>query len=388
MVPFPALEQPLNPFPRYEAMRHSEPVFQDQETGVWHVFRYDDVQRVLSEHATFSSRIGGDNPSETGQLFAASLINTDPPRHRQLRSLVSQAFTPRSVEALGPRISELTDELLDPVAGAGAADLIDQLAYPLPVIVIAELMGIPAADRDRFKQWSDVIVSQTRPGADETGHMAAHREMAEYFTGMIEQRRRRPGNDLISALLAAEIDGQKLSVIELLGFCALLLVAGNETTTNLIGNAVLCFNEAPGTAERLIAEPALLPPAIEEVLRYRAPVQSMYRISAVDTTLRGLPIPAGSPIVAWIGSANRDGEQFPHPEVFDVGRSPNRHLAFGQGVHFCLGAPLARLEARIALQAVLSRLPGLAVDPEAQLERMESTIVYGVKQLPVSWQPA
>lgn len=388
MVPFPALEQPLNPFPRYEAMRHSEPVFQDQETGVWHVFRYDDVQRVLSEHATFSSRIGGDNPSETGQLFAASLINTDPPRHRQLRSLVSQAFTPRSVEALGPRISELSDELLDPVVGAGAADLIDRLAYPLPVIVIAELMGIPAADRDRFKQWSDVIVSQTRPGADETGHMAAHREMAEYFTGMIEQRRRRPGNDLISALLAAEIDGQKLSVMELLGFCALLLVAGNETTTNLIGNAVLCFTEAPGTAERLIAEPALLPQAIEEVLRYRSPVQSMYRISAVDTTLRGLPIPAGSPIVAWIGSANRDGEQFPHPEVFDVGRSPNRHLAFGQGVHFCLGAPLARLEARIALQAVLSRLPGLAVAPGAQLERMESTIVYGVKQLPVSWQAA
>ena len=388
MVPFPDFEKPLNPFPRYEAMRRSDPVFQDQETGVWHVFGYDDVQRVLSEHASFSSRMGGDNPSETGQLFAASLINTDPPRHRQLRSLVSQAFTPRSVEALGPRIATLTDELLSPVVADGAADLIEQLAYPLPVIVIAELMGIPASDRDRFKQWSDVIVSQTRPGADESSHTAANREMAEYFMGMIEERRRRPGKDLISALLAAEIDGQKLSVIELLGFCSLLLVAGNETTTNLIGNAVLCFTESPGTAERLIAEPALLPQAIEEVLRYRSPVQSMYRISAVDTTLRDRPIPAGSPIVAWIGSANRDGEQFPHPDEFDVERAPNRHLAFGQGIHFCLGAPLARLEARIALQAVLSRLPGLAVDPEAQLERMESTIVYGVKQLPVSWQAA
>ena len=386
MVPFPALEQPLNPFPRYEAMRQSEPVFQDQETGVWHVFRYDDVQRVLSEHATFSSRYGGDDPS--GQLFAASLVNTDPPRHRQLRSLVSQAFTPRSVEALAPRISDLTNELLDPVIAAGTTDLIDQLAYPLPVIVIAELMGIPAADRDRFKQWSDVIVSQTRPGADESGHATANREMAEYFMGMIEQRRRQPGNDLISALLGAEIDGQKLSVMELLGFCSLLLVAGNETTTNLIGNAVLCFTEAPGTAERLIAEPELLPHAIEEVLRYRSPVQSMYRISAVDTTLRGRSIPAGSPIVAWIGSANRDGEQFPDPEVFDAGRSPNRHLAFGQGIHFCLGAPLARLEAKIALQAVLSRLPGLAVEPGATLERMESTIVYGVKKLPVTWQAA
>ncbi|AXJ10022.1 cytochrome P450 [Arthrobacter sp. PM3] len=385
MAQFPALEQPLNPFPYYQAMRQSDPVFQDQETGVWHVYGYDDVQRVLSEHATFSSRMGGENPSETGQLFSASLINTDPPRHRQLRSLVTQAFTPRAVEALGPRISELTHELLDPVVPAGSTDLIDRLAYPLPVIVIAELMGIPATDRDRFKQWSDMIVSQT-PDAAGTGDSGGQREMVEYFMGMIEQRRHQPGSDLISALLAAEIDGQKLSVMELLGFCALLLVAGNETTTNLIGNAVLCFTEAPGLAERLAAEPALLPHAIEEVLRYRSPVQSMYRVSAVETTLRDQTIPAGSPLVAWIGSANRDPEQFPQPDVFDAGRSPNRHLAFGQGIHFCLGAPLARLEARIALEAVLSRLPGLAVEPGARLERMESTIVYGVKELPVHWQ--
>lgn len=385
MVSFPALEQPLNPFPHYEVMRRSDPVSQDRESGVWHVFGYGDVQRVLSDHATFSSRFGGDNPSETGQLFAASLINTDPPRHRQLRSLVTQAFTSRAVEALAPRIAALTEELLDPVVPAGSTDLIEQLAYPLPVIVIAELMGIPAADRDRFKQWSDVIVSQS---PDDEHRSPGNRDMAEYFLGMIEERRHRPGQDLISSLLMAEIDGQKLSVMELLGFCTLLLVAGNETTTNLIGNAVLCFAEAPGTAERLAAKPELLPQAIEEVLRYRSPVQSMYRVAAVDTEVRGRPIPAGSPIVAWIGSANRDGHQFPHPDVFDVGRSPNRHLAFGQGIHFCLGAPLARLEAKIALQAVLSRLPGLAVEPGARLERMDSTIVFGVKQLPVRWQPA
>lgn len=385
MVSFPALEQPLNPFPHYEAMRRSDPVSQDRESGAWHVFGYGDVQRVLSDHATFSSRFGGDNPSETGQLFAASLINTDPPRHRQLRSLVTQAFTPRAVEALAPRIAALTEELLDPVVPAGSTDLIEQLAYPLPVIVIAELMGIPAADRARFKHWSDVIVSQSR---DDEDRSPGNRDMAEYFLEMIEERRHRPGQDLISSLLLAEIDGQKLSVMELLGFCTLLLVAGNETTTNLIGNAVLCFAEAPGTAERLAAEPELLPQAIEEVLRYRSPVQSMYRVAAVDTEVRGRPIPAGSPIVAWIGSANRDGHQFPHPDVFDVGRSPNRHLAFGQGIHFCLGAPLARLEAKIALQAVLSRLPGLAVEPGARLERMASTIVFGVKQLPVRWQPA
>ena len=386
MVSFPALEQPLNPFPHYESMRRSDPVFQDPESGVWHVFGYGDVQRVLSDHATFSSRFSGDSPSETGQLFAASLINTDPPRHRQLRSLVTQAFTPRAVEALAPRIAALTEGLLEPVVPAGNTDLIEQLAYPLPVIVIAELMGIPAADRDRFKQWSDVIVSQ-RPDGDED-RSPGNRDMVEYFLGMIEERRHRPGQDLISSLLMAEIDGQKLSVMELLGFCTLLLVAGNETTTNLIGNAVLCFTEAPGTAERLAAEPELLPQAIEEVLRYRSPVQSMYRVASVDTELRGRPIPAGSPIVAWIGSANRDEHQFPHPDVFDVGRSPNRHLAFGQGIHFCLGAPLARLEAKIALQAVLSRLPGLAVDPGARLERMDSTIVFGVKQLPVRWQAA
>ena len=381
-------EHPLNPFPHYERMRESAPVFHDEQSGSWHVFGYEDVQRVLSEHAAFSSRMVPDDPSETGQLFAASLISTDPPRHRQLRSLVTQAFTPKAVDALAPRISALAEEMLDVIAPTGTADLIEALAYPLPVIVIAELMGIPAEDRNRFKQWSDVIVSQTRTGAENVDHRATNREMTEYFLAMIEQRRSRPGNDLISSLLAAEIEGQKLSVAELLGFCSLLLVAGNETTTNLIGNAVLSFTEAPETIGRLAADPSLLPQAIEEVLRYRSPVQSMYRVTATDTTLGGLPIPAGSPVVAWIGSANRDERQFERPERFDIQRSPNRHLAFGQGIHFCLGAPLARLEARIALGAVLSRLPGLTLAAGARLERMESTIIYGLKELPVSWQAA
>jgi cytochrome P450 len=388
MMEFSASEQQLDPFPGYTRMRKTDPVFQDPQTDVWHVFRYDDVQRVLSEHTSFSSRMAGGDASETGQLFAASLINTDPPRHRQLRSLVTQAFTPRAVEALAPRISEITTELLDQAASAGAMDLIAELAYPLPVIVIAELMGIPPGDRGRFKQWSDAIVSQTRPEADGHEHDGANREMADYFLGMIEERRRRPGNDLISRLLAAQIEGEHLSVLELLGFCSLLLVAGNETTTNLIGNAVLCFSEQPGTVRQLMAEPALLPDALEEVLRYLSPVQSMYRVAAVDTTLGGQQIPAGSPIVAWIGSANRDPDHFPQPDVFDVGRAPNRHLAFGQGIHFCLGAPLARLEARIALQTVMDRLPGLGLVPGTRLERMDSTIIYGLKKLPVHWQPA
>lgn len=384
----PASENPLDPFPHYEEMREFAPVFHDEQSGSWHVFRYDDVQRVLSEHARFSSRMGGDDSSETGHLFASSLITTDPPRHRPLRSLVTQAFTPKSVDALAPRISELTDELLEAIASLGTADLIQALAYPLPVIVISELMGIPSADRERFKQWSDVIVSQTRTGAATEDHQATNQEMTGYFLDLIEHRRRQPGEDLISNLLAAEIDGQKLNVAELLGFCALLLVAGNETTTNLIGNAVLCFTEVPGTFERLVRDPSLLPPAIEEVLRFRSPVQSMYRVAVADTTLGDVKIPAGAPVVAWIGSANRDERQFERAAQFDIDRGQIRHLAFGHGIHFCLGAPLARLEARIALEATLTRLPGLTVAPASELERMDSTIVYGVKALPASWQPA
>ena len=384
----PANEHPLDPFPHYERMRETAPVFHDDHSGSWHVFRYDDVQRVLSEHARFSSRMGGDDPSETGQLFASSLITADPPRHRQLRSLVTQAFTPKAVDALAPRISQLTEELLEGIASLGTADLIQELAYPLPVIVISELMGVPADDRDRFKHWSDVVVSQTRSGAVNEDQHLTNVEMTGYFLDLIEQRRSRPGNDLISNLLAAEIDGQKLSVAELLGFCSLLLVAGNETTTNLIGNAVLCFTEVPGTTERLRQEPSLLPQAIEEVLRFRSPVQSMYRVTVADTALGDVQIPAGAPLVAWIGSANRDERQFERPARFDVDRSPNRHLAFGHGIHFCLGAPLARLEARIALEGILSRLPGLALAPGARLERMDSTIVYGLKALPASWQAA
>ncbi|HSN34882.1 MAG TPA: cytochrome P450 [Arthrobacter sp.] len=381
----PANEHPLDPFPHYERMREAAPVFHDEQSGSWHVFRYEDVQRVLSDHARFSSRMGGDDPSETGQLFASSLITTDPPRHRQLRSLVTQAFTPKAVDALAPRISALTEELLEGIASTGTADLIRELAYPLPVIVISELMGIPAGDRDRFKQWSDVIVSQTQTGAANEDHHSTNVEMTEYFLNLIEQRRSRPGNDLISNLLSAEIDGQKLSVLELLGFCSLLLVAGNETTTNLIGNAVLCFSEVPGTIDRLLKEPSLLPQAIEEVLRFRSPVQSMYRVAVADTMLGDVPIPAGAPLVAWIGSANRDERQFPRPAEFDIDRDQIRHLAFGHGIHFCLGAPLARLEARIALEALLSRLPGLTVSPGAHLERMDSTIIYGLKSLPAQW---
>ena len=374
----PPRRDPLNPFPWYRLMRAQAPVFFEPDRQLWHAFHYADVQRVLSEHADFSSQFaGGDDTA-----LSSSLIATDPPRHRQLRALVSQAFTPRAVDDLAPRIAAITDELLDQVAGSGRMDVVQDLAYPLPVIVIAELLGVPADERDQFKTWSDAITSTTGEGP------RAQQAMASYFAKLIEERRRRPRQDLVSALMAAQIEGEHLSVPELLGFCVLLLVAGNETTTNLIANAVLCFDESPGVFDQLRQDPQLLPAAIEEVLRFRSPVQSMFRVVARPTTLGGQSLQPGQSVLAWIGSANRDEQVFPDADRFDLRRNPNKHLAFGNGIHFCLGAPLARLEARIALATILRRLPHLHRVPESHLEPQDSFIVFGVKSLPVSFDPA
>lgn len=374
-------EQRLNPFPWYASMRQRMPVAFDDQGHFLSVFGYDDVQRVLSDYEHFSSRfIGGGSQDPLDN----SLISTDPPRHNQLRALVSQAFTPRAINQLAPRIEAISRELLDEVTERGEADIVRDFAYPLPVTVIAELLGIPVADRARFKRWSDAIVSS---GGSAMSHGDAEREMGEYFIWSIEQHRQNPSNDLISALLAAEIDGQRLSLRDLLGFGVLLLIAGNETTTNLIGNAILCFEEQPGTYEELRNDPSLLPSAIEEVLRFRSPVQSMFRVVAKDTTLGGQQVRANQAAIAYIGSANRDEAQFPDADRFDIRRKPNRHIAFGYGIHFCLGAPLARLEGRIGLEAILARMPGLTRDPSVPLIPIESNVVYGVRNLPVRFQP-
>jgi cytochrome P450 len=367
----------LNPYPWFSMMRESNPVYFNSQRQSWSVFRYNEVQRVLSEYNLFSSEYMGMNSP-----LGASIISTDPPRHRQLRSLVTQAFTPRTVARLAPRITAITNELLDAVASKGEMDVIDDLAYPLPVTVIAELLGIPQADRERFKYWSDQVVGAT-PYRDRD----AQTEMSEYFRWMIEQRRQEPQNDLISALLAAEIEGQHLDEQELLGFCILLLVAGNETTTNLIGNSVLCFDEHPEAMEQLRADPALLPDAIEEVLRYRSPIKMMFRVATTDVELGDRQIRAGEGVTAWISSANHDESQFPHADTFDIRRTPNRHLAFGYGIHFCIGAPLARLESKIALAAMLERLPHMRQVRDVPLEPSESFILYGVKHLPITFQP-
>jgi cytochrome P450 len=369
----------LNPFPYYRYMRQSDPVHFNAQYGSWEVFSYNEVQQVLSDYATFSSSIMGQGGGPT-HLLGVSMITTDPPRHRQLRSLTTQAFTPRAVARLSDRIEELVDEMLTRVLPAGKMDVIEDLSYPLPVMVIAEMLGVPTEDRARFKKWSDAVVSFTY------GSSNSQLEMGQYFRKIVEQRRHEPKDDLISDLLAAQVDGQHLSEMEVLGFCALLLVAGNETTTNLIGNAILCFDAHPEIYDQLRAEPELLTGAIEEVLRYLSPVQFMYRMASKDVTLAGKQIKAGQSVIAWIGSANRDDTQFENADTFDIRRAnAQRHIAFGHGIHYCLGAPLARLEAKIALGAMLQRLPNLKRDRNKPLAHIDSPIMYGVKNLPVTF---
>ncbi len=380
-------DQLLAPYAWYHKMRATQPVFHDEEHGVWHLFRYADVLRGLSEYATFSSdpiSAMGWEP-EGPEPILSSILRLDPPRHRQLRSLATQAFTPRVVAQLAPRIVTITNELLDEVPMTGEMDVVRNLAYPLPVTVIAELLGIPSEMRADFKRWSDALVSD-----EESENRSALFEevgnMYTYFTQVLEERRQHPQNDLISALLIAEVDGQRLSDIELLGFCALLLVAGNETTTNLIANSILCFDQNPEAVERLRKEPALIPGAIEEVLRYISPIKAMHRFTKTETTIGNQRIPEKQVVVAWMASANRDEDQFPDADRFDIQREPNRHLAFGHGIHFCLGAPLARLEAKIALTAMLERFPGQwRVPDNVPLQPIKSDIVFGVKNLPMTW---
>lgn len=377
------------PYDWYHQMRETQPVYRDPDWGAWHVFRYTDVARVLSDYATFSSDENRYVQAEyrDNSPISSSILRMDPPRHRQLRHLVSQAFTPRMVAQMESRIQEITNSLLDQVATQDEMDIIKDLAYPLPVTVIAELLGIPTELRADFKRWSDALVSGDE-GTTEEERQALLQEiggMFGYFSQVLDERRAHPQSDLVSALLAAEVDGEHLSDMELLGFCGLLLVAGNETTTNLIGNLILCLDENPGVMERLRANRALVPGAIEEALRYYSPIKTMTRVTTTATTIGDQHIDAGQFIIPWISSADRDEAEFPDADRFDIEREPNRHLGFGRGIHFCLGAPLARMEARIALNTMLDRLPGVWHIADVPLEPIKSFLVFGTKNLPLTW---
>jgi len=379
-----------NPYPFFAMARQMMPVLRLEQFGVWSAFLYEDCRNILRDSKRFSSSFIRRMPE--GQARPRpSMLNSDPPRHTRLRELVNKAFTPRMVAQLEPRVRSITDELVDAVLPTGSMDLIDDLAYPLPVIVIAEILGVPPSDRAKFKHWSDTLVATLGAGFSTTPDRAPTetiQELNEYFTRVIEQRRQEPREDLISALLAAELDGEKLTHEDLLGFCVLLLVAGNETTTNLIGNAVRCLLEHPDPFERLRSDPSLWGSAVEEVLRYRSPVQATIRMAAEDVELRGKTIKEGEPIVVWLASANRDAAEFPDPDRFDITRQPNRHLAFGLGIHFCLGAPLARQEANIALKTITRRLPRLRRADDGKLEPLEGFIMNGLMHLPLAFDAA
>lgn len=360
-----------NLFPWYAKMRRESPVFYDSTSKSWIVFNYQDVKRILSDWQTFSSKVP--HPPEQTD-FTQSLNFTDPPKHRSLRTLVAQVFTQRRVELLAPRIAELAHELIDRVFEQGRMDFIHDFSIPLPVIVIAEILGIPVEEREDFKRWSDGIMVEDK---------SAYRAMGDYFRHLLEQRRGKQGKDLVSDLIAAHEGGEKLTAQELVDFCMVLLVAGNETTTNLLANAIVCFHEYPLAYERLKNEPTLLPLAIEEVLRYRSPAQMISRFTKVETQIGNQTIPAGQLILVCLGSANRDEQQFERADEFVIDRQPNEHVAFGNGIHFCLGAPLARLEATIGLRAVLDRLPNLRITRDAKLEPQATKDVHGLKALPV-----
>jgi cytochrome P450 len=335
---FPTRDDLPDPYPFYAEMRRRHPVAHDEQRDVWAVFRHEDVRRVLSEWAVFSSDFERAPNRNRGRRLRRSLIGTDPPRHTKLRNLVSSAFTPRAIADLEPRIRALTHRLLDGVIEAGRMDLVQDLSYPLPVTVIAELLGVPAEDRARYKRWADRLVGANEDVFAEDREADERRqetldEMDAYFRDVLAERRARPRGDLVSRLLEAEIDGERLSEEDLLAFCELLLLAGHVTTTNLLANAVRALLSPPERMERLRGDRTLLEPAIEEVLRHDSPVQGFVRFTAGDAEVGGRRIPAGRLVVAWIASANRDEARFPEADRFDLARRPNPHVAFGAGVH-------------------------------------------------------
>jgi cytochrome P450 len=318
------------------------------------------------------------------------MIALDPPQHTKLRGLVSQAFTPRSIVNLEPRIRRLAAELLDRALGTGVVDLVEAFSGPLPMLVIAEMLGVAASDQATFYRWNDVLLrmSHTLAGSPASAaisqeFMAATAEMDQYLAGTLEARRSKPTDDLLSRLAEAQIEGERLTRKEILGFFQLLLLAGSETTTNLVSNAIRCFLENPDQLRQLRAEPELLSSAIEEVLRYRSPFQWMFRVAKRDVDLHGFRVPAGAVVLAMMGAANRDPQQFDAPNRFDLRRNPNAHVAFGSGIHSCLGAALARLEAKVALSEFLGRVGEFSLATDQPLEPRQGLHVHGPAHLPL-----
>jgi cytochrome P450 len=387
-----------DPYPTYHRLRAEDPVHWDPSDGRWVLTRYADVVSVLRNPAASSDRssaLAALAPPSVRPLLAFrahSMLNSDAPKHTRLRLLVSKAFTARAVEAMTEKIQRRVDGLLDAVQARGRLDVIADLAYPLPVTVIAEMLGVPPDDRGQFKRWSDdmALLAGGAGGAAgqelEDYHRAgqAFQDLTAYFARVVAERRARPRDDLLSALARAEEAGDRLSADELYANAALLLVAGNETTTNLIGNGTLALLRHPDQLARLRDDPSLVPAAVEELLRYDSPVQFTVRVLKDEITAGGKSLRPGQMVLLLLAAANRDPEQFADPDRLDVGRAENKHLAFGLGSHFCLGAQLARLEARVAFQTLLRRMPGLRLEGPEPRYRPHFNL-RGLEALPVAF---
>ncbi|WP_324794323.1 cytochrome P450 [Streptomyces cyaneofuscatus] len=365
------------------------PVYRDEEKG-WQVFGYDDIARILADTTTFSSDTArAFNPPQPDLDFfdMGNLVTTDPPRHRQLRSLINSGFTPRAVAGLTPMIERITRTLLDAVDGKDRFDLIDSVAYALPITVICELLGLPMEDEPLFRVWGEAlgtVDAATVPPDQLRDEVApAVRDMNAYLMDQVRRRRKQPTDDVISKLANAEVDGKQLEDGEIVGITGLTMFAGHATTMALIANAVLLFDRHPESGAAVRADRSLLRNAAEEVLRLRPPFPRLARVVTADTEIGGHKIAAGELVTPWIGAGNRDASRFPDPDRFDIHRHTGSSLVFGQGIHFCLGAPLARLEGRIALDILMDRYADIAVDASEPVEFENPWQLITPKRLPV-----
>ena len=392
----------VDPYPVYRRLLAEDPVHKTP-FGMVVLSRYGDCAAILrdprsssdaSNSNMYKAFMAGRDPEEVFGALAGMrpFLFMDPPDHTRLRGLVQKAFTPKTVENLRSRIVELVDELMAPALERGSMEVIEDLAYPLPVRVITEMLGVPIEDHDTFKGWSRELAGALDPDFATPEAVAERRENAasafvEYFQALIAERRKDPRDDLLSALITAEDEGHKLSEKELLSTLILLLVAGHETTVNLIANGVLAFVRHPDQLARLRSDPGLARTAVEEVLRFDPPVQFTARVALEDIDIGDAVLGRGDQAIVLVAAANRDPNQFERPDEFDVGRQENRHLAFGLGAHFCLGAPLARVEGQVALQAVAARLDDLSLAVE-QPEYKENIVLRGLASLPVTFRPS
>lgn len=377
-------ERQLDPFPWFRDQRRERAMRYDDSRGCWEVFRYEPAKEILGDWERFSSR--SPLPADRQNIIRDTIFNVDPPRHTELRSTVEDEFRPSVVHGMEPKIRRIADELLDDVADDGEMDFVTDYAQPLPILVIAELLGVPEEDRDEFKAWCDVLTKyQTTTGTDAVEEQdEVSREMGAYFMEIIEERREDPQDDIISVLAQSEIDGEPMPLKDILGFGALFLIAGNITTAHGLTNAMRCFSSQPRLFDDLAGDRDALETAIEEVFRYRSPVPLNRRVVTEDTEVAGNQLREGDLVMVWVISANHDEARFETPDEFRPDRSPNPHIAFGHGVHACIGSALARLETRVALERFLDRFDDVQV-VEDDPEPVWNSAMHGLQNLQVTF---